>query len=129
MDPQPELLGRELARDHADLRLLVLLGSRATGTAHARSDWDLGFLAGPGLDLGTLQSHLTAALASDAVDLVDLATASAVLRRDAASVGRPVLQREGGEFEAFQIEAATFWCDAGPVLRQAHADVLRALAG
>lgn len=120
--------GRTLAEGHPRLALLVLLGSRATGTAHATSDWDIGWLGGNGLDVETLAADLSHALCTDDVDLVDLAGASAVLRRDAAMAGRPLFEREPGAFAAFQIEAITFWCEVEPVLREAHADVLRALA-
>lgn len=118
----------DVAAAHPALRLLVLLGSRASGTPRADSDWDLGFLADAELDLGTLAANLTHALGTDAVDVVDLARASAVLRRDAVS-GVLLYERSAGEFVEFQVEAALFWCDVEPVLREAHADVLRAAAG
>lgn len=117
-----------LADAHPSLRLLLLLGSRANGTAHEKSDWDLGYLAGVDLDVGTLMADLTTALGTDDVDLVDLAGASAVLRRNAAVDGRALLQSVPGAFADFQVEAMTFWCDVEPVLRAAHCDVLRALA-
>ncbi len=63
-----------------------------------------------------------------ALELVDLAAASAVLRRDAAVMGRPLFERDAGAFVDFQVAAASFWCDVEPVLREAHADVLRAVA-
>lgn len=113
---------------HPALRLLLLLGSRAAGTAHQASDWDIGYLAGHDLDLGALTADVSRLLGTDDVDLVDLAGASAVLRRDAATGGRPLAEPEPHAFATFQIEAVTFWCDVEPVLRQAHADVLRALA-
>lgn len=118
-----------LAAAHPALRLLVLLGSRATGTAHAASDWDLGYLAAADLDLGDLTADVSAQFGTDDVDVVDLSGASAVLRRDAAMVGRPLAEPEPGAFQTFQIEAMTFWCDVEPVLPEAQADVLRAMAG
>lgn len=123
-----------LAAKHPALRLLVLIGSRATGTAHERSDWDFAYLEdeppdGPRLDVGTLVSDLTQALGTDAVDLADLARASAVLRRDAAVDGRLLGERRAGAFGDFQIEAMRFWYDAEHVLREAFEDVRRAMAG
>lgn len=120
--------GGELLGAHPSLQLLVLLGSRAAGTAHEASDWDLGYLAATGLDPLDLAADVHRMLGTDDVDLVDLAAASAVLRRDAATLGQLLAERTPGAFEAFQIEAITFWCDVEPVLREAHADVLRALA-
>lgn len=119
----------DLADRHPDLLLLVLIGSRATGQEHPGSDWDFGVLAGPGLDLLGLRADLVSEVRTDAVDVADLSRASAVLRRDAAVSGRPLVEREPGAFAAFQIEAVTFWADVEPVIREAHADVLRAAAG
>lgn len=119
----------EVAARHPGLRLLVLLGSRATGKARPDSDWDLGQLADPGLDLGTFVADLAQVLGTDDVDVVDLAQASAVFRRDAAADGRLLHERQPGTFLDFQVEAATFWCDVEPVLRGAARDVLRAARG
>ncbi len=116
-----------LAARHPALHLLVLLGSRATGHEHPGSDWDLGAWGDRGLDLLSLRADTVQLLGTDAVDLIDLHTASAVLRRDAAVTGRTLVDRDGA-FPTFQIEAISFWCDVEPVLREAHADVLRALA-
>ncbi|MGI8537619.1 MAG: hypothetical protein ACR2K2_14310 [Mycobacteriales bacterium] len=51
-----------------------------------------------------------------------------MLRRDAAVDGRLLFERDNNAFVAFQIEAASFWCDIEPVVREAHAEVLRAVA-
>ena len=117
----------DVGRRHPGLHLLVLLGSRATGTAHARSDWDVGALVDPGFDLLSLRVDVVDAVGTDDVDLVDLATASAVLRRDAATDGVVLFERATDTFVEFQIEAALFWCDIEPVIRRAHADVLRTM--
>ncbi len=73
---------------HPGLRLLALLGSQATGTAHEDSDWDLGMLADPGLDLLGLRADLVDRLGTDRVDLVDLTSASAG-RSSVTSTGSP----------------------------------------
>lgn len=117
-----------LLERHRGLVLLVLLGSRARGTEHAGSDWDLGYLADGPLDALDLRADVVATLGTDAVDLVPLVSASAVLRRDAAVHGRVLVRRRPGAFTDFQVEAAGFWCDVEPVIREAHADVLRAAA-
>lgn len=114
---------------HPALKLLLLLGSRASGQAHPASDWDLGVLGDAGLDLLGVRADLSELLAIDAVDVVDLRTASAVLRRDAAVAGRVLVERDGGWFADFQIEAVSFWADVEPVVREAHRDVLRAVGG
>ncbi len=64
-------------------------------------------------------------LASDEVDLVNLASASALLRFRVAAEGRPLYESEPGVFRGFQEEAARFWCDIEPVLRMTYARILR----
>lgn len=102
--------------------LVVLHGSRARGDGHPGSDWDLGVL-GP-VDLVGLTSAVAEIVGSDAVDVVDLRTASALLRYRAARDGVPLIERPAGAFADFQVEAATFWCDVEPVVREAHERVL-----
>lgn len=109
------------------LRLLVVHGSRGRGDAAPRSDWDFGFLADNGLDAAALRARLTVAMGTDAVDLVDLASASALLRFRVARDGVVLFERPTGAFRRFQLEAVRFWCDAGPVIRAAHDEVLAAL--
>ena len=121
-------LWERLGARHPGPELLVLLGSRAVGREHSRSDRDLGVLGDEGLDLLAVRADVVEALGTDAVDVVDLRRASAVLRRDAAVVGRPLIER-GEAFVTFQIDAIGFWCDVEPVLVEAERDVLRALAG
>lgn len=109
------------------LTLAVLHGSRARVEAHPDADWDVGVLADGPLDLAALAADLSAILDTDAVDVVDLRRASALLRFRAARDGVVLLERPAGAFEEFQIEAAQFWCDAGPVIRAAQDDVLAEL--
>jgi predicted nucleotidyltransferase len=131
VQPVDDATGRwsDLADRHPDLLLLVLIGSRAAGREHPGSDWDFGVLGGPGLDLLDLRADLVDIVGVDEVDVADLTRASAVLRRDTAVSGRLVMEREPGAFTTFQVQAVTFWADVEPVIREAHADVLRAAAG
>jgi predicted nucleotidyltransferase len=111
----------------AELRLLVLHGSRARGDHHPGSDWDFGVLADERTDLGAVMATLTEVVGTDSVDLVELHRASALLRYRAARDGLPLLERPEGTFLRFQLEAVQFWCDAEPVIRRAQDDVLAAL--
>ncbi len=115
------------AADLPGVRLLVLHGSRGRGDAGPRSDWDFAYLADQRLDPTELLAKLTVAVGTDAVDLADLSTASALLRFRAARDGVALLERPPGAFLQFRLEAVRFWCDAGPVIRTAQADVLAAL--
>lgn len=106
------------------LTVLVLHGSRARGDHRPDSDWDFGFLGDP--DLGRLSGRLTEILGTEAVDLVDLTRASALLRFRAAAEGRLVLG-DAAEFLRFRLQATQFWCDAGPVIRAAQDSLLASL--
>ncbi len=117
-------------RDHpatTDVRLLVLHGSRARGDAVPESDWDLAYLAEPGLDVFGLNLALTTVLGTDRVDLVDLATASGLLRYRAARDGVVLVERGADAFTGFRLDATLFWCDVEPVVRAAQRRVLAAL--
>jgi len=110
------------------LRLLVLHGSRASGTQHENSDWDLGYLATAPLDPGDLHLRVTDSLGTEAVDLVDLGRASALLRFRVARDGKPVVARPPTAWTEFVLAATHFWCDAGPVIERAHDELLAELA-
>jgi predicted nucleotidyltransferase len=113
-----------IAARHPALRLLILFGSRARGDAHARSDWDLGYLADAGFDPDALMLALVTELDTDRVDLVDLARAGALVRTRAASEARVLHERQPGVFAAFRLEAVRFWCDIEPLLRAGYTEVL-----
>jgi predicted nucleotidyltransferase len=113
------------AESAAAVRLAVLHGSRARGDGAPDADWDIGIVGD--VDIAALAADLTAVLGTDAVDLVELDHASALLRFRAARDGVPLLERPAGSFERFQLDAVHFWCDAGPVIRAAQDDVLAAL--
>jgi predicted nucleotidyltransferase len=111
----------------AGVQVLVLHGSRACGAAGPGSDWDFAVITDGATDLPALAAALTQLLGTDAVDIADLRRASALLRYRAARDGVVLVEARDGAFLAFQLEAVRFWCDAGPVIRAAHDDVLAAL--
>ena len=106
------------------MELLVLFGSRVRGEVHPHSDWDLGYIGEGQSDVELLRDRFMQVLGTDSIDLVDLSRASALLRFQAASEGKPILEGAPGVFQQFQIEAATFWCDIEPVLRRIYAQIL-----
>jgi len=125
MDIEEALINLEhAAQQLAGLRLLILHGSRSRQQEHAGSDWDLGYLGDASLDPAEVTAAVTQVLATDHVDVTDLARASALLRFRAASDGRCIYEHAPGTFEAFVLEATLFWCDAGPVIQRAQAAVL-----
>ena len=81
---------------------------------------------GDDVDPVSLVVTLTRLLRTDAVDVVDLARASALLRFRVARDG-VLLRGDEARFLDFREEAVRFWCDAGPVIRAAQAEVLAGL--
>ncbi|MFN8549320.1 MAG: nucleotidyltransferase domain-containing protein [Candidatus Eisenbacteria bacterium] len=116
-----------LGQAASGLELLLLFGSRARTDARPDSDWDFGYLATEPFDLPTLWAALIELVGSDRVDLVDLARASGLLRYQAARDGQCVFEARARTAEKFCLEAARFWSDAEPVLRQGYEDVLDGL--
>jgi len=116
----------ELASEFPQLRLLLLVGSRARGQAHPGSDWDFAYLAEPDFDVGRFLGDAGAVLGTDAVDAADLDRANALFRFDAADVGR-FIAGDRREHRRFREQAVRFWCDAEPVLRSGYEAVLARL--
>jgi predicted nucleotidyltransferase len=125
---EPLDLAADAASRHQALELLLLFGSRARGHARAASDWDFGYLGRPGLDFEQLLADLVTVTRSDRVDLVDLDRAGGQLRLRAARDGIVVFEGHQGAFAGFAFDAASFWCDAEPVLRIAYERLLQAAA-
>ena len=117
----------QLAWSTPGLEVLLLFGSRARGDVHARSDWDLGYLANPDLDAPALLAAIVEIVGSDRVDLVDLSRASGLLRYRAARDGQVLFEAHPRLAEQFSLDAAQFWCDAAPVLRRGYEEVLEGL--
>lgn len=118
--PPPQALVQTLLTQ-PQLAFSVLVGSRATGTAHANSDWDIALQWSPQLDwltmLGateTLRRQLAEAMqiSPDDIDLIELRRANLAMRASVAEEGQPLtgqdtlawahfLQRTWRELEDF----------------------------
>ncbi|HYO11620.1 MAG TPA: nucleotidyltransferase domain-containing protein [Thermoanaerobaculia bacterium] len=116
-----------LARQSPGLELLLLFGSRARGDVHPGSDWDFGYLGGPGFDADDLLGRLVLTLGTDRVDLVNLERANGLLRYRAAAEGRPLFESDPDRFARFWFEAVSFWCDMGPIIRAGYEEILEDL--
>jgi predicted nucleotidyltransferase len=116
-----------LAQESPGLDLLLLFGSRARGDVHPRSDWDFGYLARPGFDADDFLARLVLLLGTDRIDLVNLQRTNGLLRYRAAAEGRPLFESAPHAFEDFWFEAVSFWCDMGPIFRDAYEEVLQGL--
>jgi predicted nucleotidyltransferase len=95
----------------ADLDLLVLFGSRATGRVTTRSDVDLAIQCREPADLEQWHVILAPLVGSDRLDLVDLRRAGPLLAFEVARTGRPLFERQPGTFRAFQALAARRYAD------------------
>ena len=118
--PPPQALVQTLLTQ-PQLEFAVLVGSRATGTAQANSDWDIALQWSPQLDwltvLGateTLRRQLAEAMqiSPDNIDLIELRRANLAMRASVAEEGQPLtgqdtlawahfLQRTWRELEDF----------------------------
>lgn len=110
------------------LRLLVLHGSRARDEGHPLSDWDFAYEADASFDADALLALLADALLADHIDLVDLGRAGALLRHRVARDGVVVLERPGGRFEQFRLDAIHTWCDLAPILEPLYEQALERTA-
>ena len=108
--PTPEHVLPCILRAEPQLQFAVLVGSRATGKAHAGSDWDIALQWNPAMDgmeqLGateTLRRQLAQALQTDIdqIDLVDLRRANLAMRASVAEEGLPLLGDDTLEWAQF----------------------------
>jgi predicted nucleotidyltransferase len=126
MSTVPEALAGLVSR-LPGLRVLALHGSRARGEAHERSDWDFAYLGDVSLDPDGLRTALVDALDTDAVDLVDLDRAGALLRYRVARDAQLVCEAVPGGFADFRLAAIHTWCDMEPVLTPLYERALKDL--
>ena len=100
--PPTDTLARILG-DQPRLQFAVLVGSRATGAAHAHSDWDIALQWSPQLDwmtvlskTETLRNTLAEALhiAPSSIDLIELRRANLAMRASVAEEGLPLCGQE-----------------------------------
>ena len=89
----------QILRAEPQLVFAVLVGSRATNTAHEGSDWDIALQWAPQMDwlavlasTETLRRKLAQALgvAESAVDLIELRRANLAMRASVAEEGLPL---------------------------------------
>ena len=104
------------------LRLAVIFGSVARGTARADSDVDIGIVP-VDIDLSLhdetrLQLSLEAALGRP-VDLVRLDRASSLLLGECARDGKLLFEAKPGDFVIFRARATGEWLEFAPAYRRA----------
>jgi predicted nucleotidyltransferase len=109
------------------LAAVYLFGSSETGDTHAASDLDLAVLSSSRLEpmvRWELQGDL-AARAGRSVDLVDLRSASAVMRMQVVSTGRLLLSIDPAEVDRFEMFVYADYCRLNEERRAILDDVKR----
>lgn len=114
-----------------DVRLAVLFGSTARGTARRASDLDIGVSLPETADLMALRVALQRASGQE-VDVIRLDEAPPLLRFQIARDGRVIVERVAHTWADFRARALIDWWDWAPTVRAMHrtmAERLREEAG
>ena len=114
----PEDLAHAL-EGSSGVRLAVMFGSAARGTARSHSDVDVGVLLDDEDGLPALRVALERAL-DRSVDLVSLRRAPPLLRFEIARDGRLLVERNGHAWVEFRAHAMIDWWDWAPTARIMH---------
>ena len=116
-----------ILEDAPDVELAVLFGSAARDEVRPSSDIDIAVLLrqapGDEFSSGTPDPHLAVRLeraCGRAVEVVDLRTASPLLRFEVARDGRPLVERRPFVWSDFRVRASTDWWDWAPLARRIH---------
>jgi predicted nucleotidyltransferase len=113
----------------AGLQLIVLFGSLAKGQRNLRSDVDLAFLYDVPFNNVQLTNRVSQLLRSDAIDVVDLRTASPLLKFSAMRDGKVLYERSSGMFSSFYSLAFRRYIDTKKLRDAQRAAVRNYIAG
>ena len=102
------------------VRLAILFGSTARGTATARSDIDLGVSLVPGADLSPILQVELERAAGREVSVTWLDTAAPLLRLEIARDGMVLVEREPHAWVWFRTRAMIDWWDWAPTAKLMH---------
>lgn len=101
------------------VRLAVMFGSAARGTARSDSDVDVGVLLDDDDDLPALRVALERAVARS-VDLLSLRKAPPLLRFEITRDGRLLVERDQHAWAEFRAHAMIDWWDWAPTAQIMH---------
>lgn len=113
--------------EDASLRLVILFGSLARGDAGEAGDIDIAVDSDDAVDIVELTNRIIRLLHEDAVDVVDLRSASPVLKARIGEEGLPLYEREPGSFARFRSLAWRRWVDTGKLRRLQQEQLRRSI--
>ncbi len=124
-DPLQALAGYLAGEE--EILLAYLFGSRATGTASPRSDYDIALLVrDPSLDLQARLAHeIGAVLGVEQVDVVFLNRAPVELAYAVVAQGCLLYERSLAERVEFEAKVLSLYGDYLPILRRQREEILR----
>lgn len=122
IDKVRERLGHVL--EDKDLKLVLLFGSAVSGKIHKLSDIDLAFLFDSPVNILELTNKVIRLLHTDAIDVVDLRSASPLLKFSVAKNGLLIYEKEPGMFNEFYSLAFRMYVDTKK-LRDAQAIAIK----
>ena len=119
---------RQHAASRPEVKLAVLFGSNARGTAGPKSDVDLGLLLEP--DTRPNRIEIEAELeraAHRTLDVIYLDEAPPLLRFEISKDGMVLAEREEGLWSRFKARAMVDWWDWAPTAKQIEQAAIRRL--
>ncbi|MEI6331483.1 MAG: nucleotidyltransferase domain-containing protein [Pseudanabaena sp. ELA645] len=110
--PELKQLAPNLVQEIPFLKLLILFGSRATGQNNEDSDYDFALICDQEIyqdwkkkgkswfSLYSIFENIFE-LPNEAIDIVDLNRCSPILAHEIANNGKPLYEKQAGEYDAF----------------------------
>lgn len=105
----PDLISSLFTDKH--LLLVILFGSACNGKIHKRSDIDLAFLYDKPVDILELTNKISNLVSADNIDVIDLKTASPLLKFSIAKTGKLIYEKQKGLFAEFSTHAFKKYVD------------------
>ena len=124
-----EVALRQVLEATPGVRLAVLFGSAARGTAADRSDLDIGVSFEGGVHPGPVLEVELSRVSRRRVDLIVLDEAPPLLRFEIARDGRLLVERAPHAWVDFKARAMIDWWDWAPLARMLHAAALKRVRG